>query len=146
LEIERRWLVDPERLPALDEATVRRIDDLYLDGGRLRLRAITHPDGRAEFKLCKKYERDDPLAGPITNLYLSAEEHAAFAGLPGRRVRKRRYPVDGFSVDVFDDGLILAEREFESLEAAQAAAGPVWALREVTDDPAYTGWALASLP
>ena len=40
-EIERRFLVDPAKLPALDPASERRIKDLYLDGGRLRLRAVT---------------------------------------------------------------------------------------------------------
>ena len=61
-EIERRFLVDPAKLPALDPASERRIEDLYLDGGRLRLRAVTWTvSGRREFKLCKKYERDDPL-------------------------------------------------------------------------------------
>ena len=41
---------------------------------------------------------------------------------------------------------MLAEREFPSVDAARAAAEPAWAVREVTDDPAYTGWALAALP
>jgi CYTH domain-containing protein len=149
LEMERRWLVDPARLPDLSGRPYRRIEDLYLEG-RLRLRAIT--DGRTgarEFKLGKKYERTDPLGGPITSLYLTQAEHAAFAGLPGARLVKRRYALDGFSLDVFEgrhEGLVLAEVERESAAEAAAIAAPPWAGVEITDDPAYSGWALAQRP
>ena len=34
---ERRFLVDAANLPKLDEAAARRIEDLYIDGGRLSL-------------------------------------------------------------------------------------------------------------
>lgn len=147
LELERRWLVDASRLPDLFGHPFRRIEDLYLDGGRLRLRAITHePGGLREFKLGKKYERTDPMGGPIASLYLTAAEHAAFATLPGARLVKRRYRLDGFSLDVFEgglEGLRLAEAEFGDRAAALAARAPPWALRDVTEDPFFTGAALS---
>ena len=34
---ERRFVVDAARLPPLDPASARTIEDLYIDGGRLRL-------------------------------------------------------------------------------------------------------------
>lgn len=145
LELERRWLVDATRLPELAGAPFRRIEDLYIDGGRLRLRTITHMGGRRELKLGKKYERTDPMGGPITTLYLTEPEHAAMAGLPGARLAKRRYVVDGFSLDVFEGalaGLVLAEVEFESREAALAIAAPAWAKREVTEDAFFQGGVL----
>ena len=40
LEIERRWLVDRNRVPDLDACPQDLITDKYLDGGRLRLRRI----------------------------------------------------------------------------------------------------------
>ena len=142
LELERRWLVEPVRLPDLAEAAFRRIDDLYLDGGRLRLRAIAHPDGARELKLGKKYERTHPAGGPIATLYLTQSEYAAFAGLPGVRLVKRRYAVDGFSLDVFEGaltGLVLAEVEVDSPATLSAIVPPPWAGREVTEDPFFTG-------
>jgi len=145
LELERRWLVDQARLPDLSEAAFRRIDDLYLDGGRLRLRAIAHPDGARELKLGKKYERTHPAGGPITTLYLTEGEYAAFAVLPGARLVKRRYAVDGFSLDVFElalTGLILAEVEVDSSAALSEIVPPPWARREVTEDPFFTGGSL----
>ncbi len=46
------------------------------------------------------------------------------------------------SVDVFEgslDGLVMAEAEFDSDDAMIAFPSPPFALREVTDDPRYTG-------
>ena len=60
---ERRFLVDAGRLPArLGRA--RRIEDLYIEGGRLRLRRVTElSTGEQTFKLAKKYAPDNPLIG-----------------------------------------------------------------------------------
>lgn len=149
---ERRFLVDAASMPRLDEAGARRIEDLYIDGGRLRLRAITHASGEREFKLAKKYAPDNPLIGPMTNLYLDAEEYAVLSKLPGARIAKRRHKVGGFVVDVFEgplEGLITAECEATNRMAAMAVEIPPWCVREVTTELAFTGGALAqaqSLP
>ncbi len=144
---ERRFLVDPGIAPKLNGAAARQIEDLYIDGGRLRLRAITHmATGEREFKLAKKYAPDNPLIGPMTNLYLTAEEHQVLAHLPGERVSKRRYKLAAFTVDVFEGalaGLILAECEASNRMAAMSVEIPGWCVREVTSVPEYTGWRLA---
>lgn len=142
LEMERRWLVDPARCPDVAGQPHRRIEDLYLEG-RLRLRKITHSaTGAREFKLGRKYEREDPLGGPITTLYLSEAEYVALAGLPGARLSKRRYVVDGYSLDIFEGplaGLVMAEAEREDRSAVLALATPAWAAREVSTEPFFTG-------
>ena len=150
LENERRFLA--RYRPDLSGDPGRLIEDLYLEAGRLRLRAITHPDGGREFKFCKKYPSDDPASGPIVNIYLTAEEYGALAALPGHRLRKRRHGVAWggrtFGVDVFEDalaGLVLSEAEAESAEAIRALVVPPWAGREVTADPFFTGAALARI-
>jgi CYTH domain-containing protein len=144
---ERRFLVDPGNMPRLDEAGARRIEDLYIDGGRLRLRAITHlSSGEQEFKLAKKYAPDNPLIGPMANLYLGAEEYAVLSKLPGARISKRRHKVGAFVVDVFEgalEGLVTAECEATNRMAAMAVEIPAWCVREVTSEPAYTGGELA---
>jgi len=149
LENERRfWVAAP---PDLSATPVRLIEDLYLDDSRLRLRAITHAGGAApEFKLCKKYGSDDPASGPIVNIYLTADEHAMLASLPGHALRKRRHTLahDGraFSLDVFEGplaGLVLSEAEAQSARAIGALVFPPWATREVTADPFFTGAELA---
>lgn len=144
---ERRFLVDPAKLPPLNELEVRRIDDLYIDGGRLRLRCIHHlATGEMEYKLAKKYAADNPLVGPMTNLYLNAGEYAALAKLPGQQVVKRRYKIGGFTVDVFEGalkGLTTAECEASNRMAAMKVEIPDWCMREVTNEAEYTGWRLA---
>jgi len=143
---ERRFLVDSGVMPALDDALSRRIEDLYIDGGRLRLRRITMPGGEQEFKLAKKYAPDNPMIGPMTNLYLSAEEFSVLNDLPGARLTKRRHKVGAFVVDVFEGGLaglVLAECEATNSVAAMAFDVPRWCVREVTDEVDYTGWRLA---
>jgi len=151
LENERRfWVARP---PDLSGAAVRLIEDLYLRDSRLRLRMITHFDSAAtEFKLCKKYDSDNPASGPIVNIYLSAAEHAMLSALPGHALRKRRHTVvhagRAFSLDLFEGplaGLALCEAEAESAEAIRALAFPPWATREVTADPFFTGAALSRL-
>lgn len=139
LENERRFLV--LNMPPLAGAPSRLIEDLYLEGGRLRLRRITAGE-TVQWKLCKKYGGDDPVSAPVTNLYLSEAEYAALAGLPGSRLRKRRYSIDGFSLDVFEGpltGLMLAEVEAESRAAVLALIPPTWSAAEVTAEPFFTG-------
>ena len=144
---ERRFLVDPEIMPKLDPAAARRIEDLYIDGGRLRLRAITIlATGERAFKLAKKYAPDDPLIGPMTNLYLSAEEYAVLSTLPGERISKLRHKLGAFVVDVFEgplEGLIMAECEATNRMAAMSVDIPAWCVREVTTELEYTGGELA---
>ena len=148
LENERRFLVLD--CPDLSSTAFRVIEDVYLKDSRLRLRAITHPDGARDFKLCKKYESADPASGPIVNIYLSATEHAALSALPGQPLRKRRYRVEwgdrAFGIDVFDGalaGLVLCEAEAASPEAIRSLAFPPWASREVTAERFFTGGNLA---
>lgn len=144
LENERRFLVAEG--PDLTDAPSRLIEDIYLSDTRLRVRAITHPDGARELKLCKKYRPAAPESGPSVNIYLSPKEHAVMAELPGRPLRKRRFSVVWrgvyFGLDVFEgdlSGLMLCEAEAETLDAVRSIEFPQWAGPEVTDNPFFTG-------
>lgn len=151
LENERRFLVRPEVAETLPVAARRLIQDRYLSDGRLRLRKVTDAaDGRAEYKLCKKYGSSDPISEPIVNIYLTAEEYAAFAILPGADIAKRRLSVEhagrAFSLDLFSgslQGLAICEAEAPTREAALELRFPPWALVEITADPFFSGAALA---
>ncbi|MDQ3695939.1 MAG: hypothetical protein M3464_20310 [Chloroflexota bacterium] len=152
-EQERRFLLDPDALPPLSDPDAWLIEDLYVRSSRLRLRAMTAFDGTAPvFKLCKKYPDDDPRGGPIVNIYLSATEYDLLAGLPGRRLRKRRHRLDDqaapFHVDVFEGalaGLVISEVETADSVALAAISSPAWAVREITADPFFNGDNLARL-
>jgi adenylate cyclase len=69
----------------------------------------------------------------------------------GRRIEKTRYEIPGedgstIELDVYDgalDGLVVAEVEFDSEDAADRFAGPDWLGEEVTDDKRYKNQRLA---
>lgn len=149
VERERRWLC--AGLPDLPVVRAEAIEDLYVEGSRLRLRRAT-PVGGGEviLRLSKKADLA-PDKRLITTLYLTEAEYALFEGLPGRILRKTRhyYAADGvtLSVDRFEGplaGLFLAEAEFGDDAAMATFPDPTFALREVTDDPRYTGGQLVA--
>jgi CYTH domain-containing protein len=147
-EIERKWLVtDPPT--DLTQHPSREIDQGYLaidrDGTEVRVRRA---DGDAVMTVkqgagrTRAEEEFDIPADRFERLWpLTA----------ARRVRKRRYLVDGpgalkFEVDVYGAdlaGLTVVEVEFPDEHAADAFDAPAWFGREVTDDARYKNQALA---
>jgi len=145
-EIERRWLVSPTFLAALDGVPHRIVEDLYIEGTHLRLRKMVNTSGETAYKFCKKYGRSTSLANPITNIYLSEEEYRTLSALKGKRTCKRRYAIADGSIDVYEgiSTLAIFEVEFESESDAMNYAPPDFAGDEVTDHASYSGAALAS--
>jgi CYTH domain-containing protein len=145
-EIERRWLADPSLLGEYLTSPHRTIQDRYLTGTGLRLRKIQAVEGETIYKLGKKYGKAGNPSEPITNIYLSSQEYNALAELDGRSVRKIRYTFAGGSLDLYsnpNDGLVIFELEFSSLEAAESYLPPAFVREEITDNPRYSGAALA---
>jgi CYTH domain-containing protein len=147
VERERRFLLATAP-PAPAVVATRRITDRYLTGTRLRLRRVEdRSDGTCEFKLTQKVPTDQPghIQGLITNIYLSPAEYQVLARLPAMTLSKTRMSVPPLGIDIFDpplDGLILAEAEFTTDEAAHAFSPPAQAVAEVTDDVRFTGGTL----
>lgn len=149
VERERRWLC--AGLPDLPVVRAEAIEDLYVEGSRLRLRRATPVGGGAPILRLSKKADLAPDRRLITTLYLTEVEYALFEGLPGRVMRKTRhhYAAEGvaLSVDRFEAplaGLFLAEAEFADDDAMAAYADPAFALREVTGDPRYAGGELVA--
>ena len=145
IERERRWLC--RGLPPGLSDHGSRIEDLYIDGTRLRLRAMRALDGSTTaYKLTKKVDLS-PDRRRITTIYLSEDEHALMARLPGAALSKVRRRVGPVSVDVFEgplEGLVLAEAEFASDEEMVTFPHPEFAECEVTEDVRFTGARLAA--
>lgn len=144
VERERRWLC--AGLPDLLALRAEAIEDLYVEGSQLRLRRAMPVEGGAPILRLSKKADLAPAKRLITTLYLTEAEYALFAGLPGRGLRKTRhyYASRGatLSVDRFEGplaGLFLAEAEFADDAAMADFPHPPFAVREVTDDPRYTG-------
>lgn len=150
MEIERKFLIEAgAELPAdLDRHRSERILQGYLaleEGVEVRVRRrgtrafLTIKSGGGRARLEEELEIDDGRFGRLWPL------------TEGRRVRKTRtnIPLGGglvVELDVYadaHDGLVVAEVEFPSEQAADAFEPPPWLGREVTDDPRYKNRALA---
>jgi CYTH domain-containing protein len=145
LEIERRWLVDLVAVGDLSAVPYREIEDLYIDGTRLRLRRMTERGRRTVFKLGKKYGKVS-LAEPMTNLYLTQGEYEQLRDLPGRRTSKRRYSLSGGALDIYHaprQGMAVFEIEFGDETTAQTYEPPPFVTREITAESSYSGVSLA---
>ncbi len=142
-ERERRFLL--AAVPA-DAVPAHRILDRYIRGTRLRLRRMEdRRDGSVVYKLAQKIrpDKDDPRLVMITNTYLDENEYDLLCQLPADPLEKTRHrvEVDGrmAAVDVFEDGIILLEVDFETAEALHGFVPPAFAGREVTDEEEFTG-------
>ena len=148
VERERRFLL--AKGPDLDEAvrTVRLVDRYFL-GTRVRLRQALQTSASGAlvvYKLTQKVPVADGGPGLITTMYLSEQECAAFAAVPANELRKTRYSIPPFGVDVFEgalEGLTMAEVEFASDAEMRDFVAPA-AVAEVTCDERFTGGRLAA--
>lgn len=153
LEVECRYWLSKVPDGLLDDPKGWRITDRYIPNTRLRLRHMQSLSGDVEiYKLTQKYRSESQSAyeSTITNLYLTRAEYNYFAALEARILEKTRYPYvlqsHALSIDVFEgrhQGLILAEMELENLAAASTLELFPFALKDVTDDPFFTGGSLA---
>lgn len=149
IERERRYFLTHLPPGLTPDSSHTRIVDLYITGTRLRLRQMEDEHGNiTALKLTQKYDPPNGvgLETIITNLYLNEPEYQALACLQGKQLIKCRYayPFAGrtFSLDVFEgelEGLILCEIEFDENTASQPFDVPPFVLREVTNDPFFTG-------
>ena len=141
-EWERRFLLD--RLPEhANIIRVRHIIDRYINGTTLRLRQEADAE-LTVFKLTQKLRAVSTGArqGLITTMYLTEDEFRILEKLPAQVLKKTRYSVPPFGIDVFEDtlaGLVIAEAEFNSAEEASQWPLPPFILHEVTDDARFTG-------
>ena len=146
VERERRWLCRevPRELIVRTETIV----DLYVTGTRFRLReARPHNGDPAALRLSRKADVD-ARTRLITSIYLPESEFTVLAAtLQGARIRKIRHRLktpEGvvLSVDEFEGelkGLRMVEAEFDTPERMASFPLPDFAIREVTDDPRFSG-------
>lgn len=150
VERERRWLC--RAVPFDRVVRSEAYEDLYVTGTQLRLRRATPTDGGPEMLRLGRKADVSSAVRLLTSIYLSPEEYRLLSSLPGGMLRKTRHSLgrlDGADVfvDVFEgalSGLIMAEAEFETVEAMEAWPMPDFAVREVTDDVRYTGGRLVT--
>ena len=151
LERERRFLLAAGPLEPVPGGVLRRIEDSYLRGTRLRLRRVRQ-DGCADVhKLGQKVRPDPSRPSTVehTTLYLDRTEYESLRTLAGDALTKTRTSVPWddltMAVDVFSGelaGLVLAEVDLGDRPDLPPGPPLSW-LAEVTDDERFTGGALA---
>lgn len=155
VEVESRYLVTSLPPGLMDSQAGWQIIDRYLPNTRLRLRRMQSlSTGEEVYKLTQKYRAGAQNASEaiITNIYLSEAEFRLFDSLDARILTKKRYPWPlpplSLSIDIFEghrQGLILAELEWQEISKPFDLVMPPFLGRDVTEDPFFTGGALASM-
>jgi CYTH domain-containing protein len=155
IEEERRFLLSKMPADRNPDDPFVRIIDYYIEGTRLRLRRIESPEGDTlANKFGQKYRSGNLKAHQtmMTNFYLNEAEYEVLARLPHSTLIKQRYAYhkDGFdySLDRFEGhlaGLLLAEIESRGKLDITSLPVPEFAIKEVTDDPFFTGSHLAGI-
>lgn len=155
LEIEFKYWLNkvPDDLP--DDSNSWLITDHYFPHTRLRLRHMRSTSkGEDIYKLTQKYrtEAQNAYEATITNIYLTEAEYNLLKSSEARIIQKKRHPYKiqshSLSIDVFEGhhrGLILAEMELENKADAAAFVLPSFVLKDVTDDPFFSGGNLAAM-
>jgi len=141
VEIERKFLVRKERLPAeLPEGDELEQGYLCTDP-TVRVRLVTGPDGTRHAELTIKGK--GLLTRAEFNYPIPAEDAEALLRLCARTLRKLRRKLGRFDLDHFRDrDLWLAEIELQS--EREAFERPAWLGEEVTQDRAYSNSRLAT--
>jgi len=141
VEIERKFLVRKERLPAeLPEGDELEQGYLCTDP-TVRVRLVTGPDGTRHAELTIKGK--GLLTRAEFNYPIPAADAEALLHLCARTLRKLRRKLGRFDLDHFRDrDLWLAEIELQS--EREPFERPPWLGEEVTQDRAYSNSRLAT--
>lgn len=151
LEIERKFLLEqfPLNLEAVPYDLIEQGYISITDQEEIRLRRTKNSDGESSFVLGKK--TGSGLVRTEEEVGISQDVFDMLWGMTeGRRVKKKRYhgieamhpvTIDRYEGDL--EGLVVAEAEFESEEAARVFQQPYWAMSEVTGIKGYSNRNLA---
>lgn len=144
VEIERKFLVDTARLPALPEPTRLRQGYLSLTPA-VRVRLLTQPDGAQSARLTIK--GPGLLSRTELEYPIPVADAPALFSLCGHALTKLRYRLGRWELDHFLDlprgELWLAEIELAAED--EPFERPAWLGQEVTQDPGYANSRLAGL-
>jgi len=156
-EIEKKWLIEKEKVPYdLEAPTVDQMDikQTYISfDPEIRVREYTYPN-----QLKKYYEMtiktnltDDGLIRDEVNIDINEKQYEnLLKKQEGNTIYKTRYQLlyknDVIAIDIFHDdleGLAYMEVEFSNTKESDAFKTPDWVIKDVTDDIRYKNGHLA---
>lgn len=151
IELEKTFLVKRIPVEIINNSLGQHLLDIYfpVDAMHPILRLRKKGDN---LNLTKKRMISETDASEFIEetIVLSEPEYKAFLGIPGKRVHKMRY-TNSFNgvrldLDVFLEdlvGLVLADFEFQNMEAKEKFLAPDWCLCDVTQEEFIAGGYLA---
>ena len=154
MEIERKWLVRPEKIPYdLNRLPSEEIEQSYISfSPTIRIRRID--GGKSHYMTVKTHpvSTGSALAREEYEFPLPAEDYGNLLPLArGRTIHKTRYvhalpsglkeEIDVFSGEL--QGLVFLEIEFPDVDAAAAYPDPDWIEKDVSGDGKYKNAVLA---
>ncbi len=140
MEIERKFV--PSDLPDLAGFSSKKIEQAYISTSPvIRIR-------KSDADYCLTVKGKGHMAREELNIPMTEKEYEKLSEkAEGRMIKKTRYIIplegsDGLNVelDIFEGdlkGLILAEVEFPTKEAAESFVPPAWLGKDVTGDKRY---------
>ena len=149
IERERKFLVDPSKLPSLP--TGRVITAGYFTKEEVAIRVTIRGDGVQ--KIC--FKSPGGLERQEFEYKIPADDASALMKLAPTNLTKMRYDLDGWEIDEFLSippvfilkgamgRLWMAEYEEAPNKPLLMDPLPAWAWKEVTDNPAYSNQHLA---
>jgi CYTH domain-containing protein len=156
VEIERKWLLDPENIPIdLEKEAVGKweITQTYFNfSPEMRVRKIIDNNGETYYTMAVKSDMSvDGLTRNEKEWYISGEEYEhILTKSEGSSISKTRYRIDKgdlhYEYDIFHDqlnGLVYLEIEFTSEDAAHDFQQPDYIIKDVTADKRYKNQELA---
>ncbi len=152
MEIERKWLVSPERIPYdLSSLQSYHIEQAYCSfSPTIRVRSVDH--GRRCLLTIKRSTQFNGIASEEAEMEIDRKTASfLFSNSSGCVISKTRYlhPLPSGLVEEIDifwgdlQGLAYLEIEFPDLHSAQDYPSPDWVSADVTYDARYKNSALA---
>jgi CYTH domain-containing protein len=152
-EIERKWLIDKDKIPYNlkgNNVDVFDIQQTYICFDP-EMRVRNYNNGQAYEMTVKLNMTRDGLVRDETNYEITKEQYDNLVKKKeGNTIHKTRYQFyeDGevIAIDIFHDdldGLAYMEIEFASIEESNAYGNPDWVIKDVTADINYKNGHLA---
>lgn len=145
-EIERKFLVTslPEEID-LDEMQGEYIEQGYLANGSGRNTVRIRRKGERYFWTVKQRNADNPVKRPEYEVEITEHQYTTmWPTTEGRRIQKTRYEIPHgdhtIELDIFkgaNEGHMIAEVEFDTVDDAEAYVPPDWFGPDVTADGRY---------
>lgn len=151
LEIEKKWLIDKNKIPLeLSNAKIFEIEQTYISfSPEIRVRKIN--DGEEySFAVKTNMTADGLIRNEMEENITQEEYNLLINKKEGNTIYKTRYQFlyenNIYAIDIFEgelEGLAYLEIEFASKEEADEFVAPDWVIKEVTNDIRYKNGFLA---